>query len=123
MSVAESVTYNSLTRTAWSIGLGYLILACHSGRGGWINEFLSGGVHTPSRMTYCAYLVHPVVMLSLTFSNLTLTKISYLVYAYTFIMFLVCAYAVAFVFSLLFEAPFINIDKLFITGAMKKKKD
>lgn len=43
--------------------------------------------------------------------------------AYTFIMFLVCAYAVAFVFSLLFEAPFINIDKLFITGAMKKKKD
>jgi len=34
MSVAESVTYNSLSRTAWSIGLGYLILACRSGRGG-----------------------------------------------------------------------------------------
>ena len=33
-TVAESALYNGWSRTAWSIGLGYIILACCTGRGG-----------------------------------------------------------------------------------------
>ena len=31
---AERAVYNSMGRTAWSIGVAYVIIACHTGHGG-----------------------------------------------------------------------------------------
>ena len=59
----ENVMYISFSRFAWAIGLALMVLACHNGYGFFINSFLSMKIWTPlSRMTFNAYLVHPVVL-------------------------------------------------------------
>ncbi|KAF6020538.1 hypothetical protein EB796_021152 [Bugula neritina] len=118
-TVAEAAIYNGWSRTAWSLALGYIILACCLGRGGWVNELLSWSGFVPlSRLTYCAYLVHPVIMTIASASNknkIMWTDITFISMfaAYTFL-----AYAVAFPFSLMFEAPFMLIDKKYLTGKL-----
>ena len=62
-STAENVFYITFSRLAWGLGLALLVFACHNGYGGPINAFLSMKFWIPlSRMTYSAYLVHPVVL-------------------------------------------------------------
>ncbi|XP_062589908.1 nose resistant to fluoxetine protein 6-like [Saccostrea cucullata] len=62
-STAVSALYNSLSTTTWGLGVAWIIFACSIGYGGFINTFLSARLWSPlSRLTYCAYLVHPVIM-------------------------------------------------------------
>ena len=62
-STAENVFYITFSRLAWGLGLALLVFACHNGYGGPINTFLSMKFWIPlSRMTYNAYLAHPVVL-------------------------------------------------------------
>ena len=62
-TAAGNVSYIMLSRLAWGVGLGCVTYACHSGHGGWVNTFLSLGFWVPfSRLTFSAYLVHPIVL-------------------------------------------------------------
>ncbi|XP_062596125.1 O-acyltransferase like protein-like isoform X2 [Saccostrea cucullata] len=62
-STAVSALYNSLSTTTWGLGVAWIIFACSIGYGGFINTFLSARLWSPlSRLTYCAYLVHPVII-------------------------------------------------------------
>ncbi|CAG2167193.1 unnamed protein product, partial [Oppiella nova] len=55
--------YSSTSRTIWALSLSWVTFACITGNGGFINAFLSAKVWVPfSRLTHCAYLVHPIVM-------------------------------------------------------------
>ena len=52
--------YSSTHRTVWACGLAWLVYACISGQGGWINAFLSWKGFIPmSRLTFMVYLAHP----------------------------------------------------------------
>lgn len=45
------------------MGLAWIVVACSSGHGGYVNKILSAPVIYPfSRVTYCAYLVHPIAI-------------------------------------------------------------
>lgn len=56
-------TYSSLSHSAWAMSIAWIIFACSTGYGGWINKLLSSPLIYPfSRTTYCAYLVHPIVI-------------------------------------------------------------
>ena len=60
---AENILYNMFSRTGWGVALAIVLFACHHGYGGPINSFLSMSFWIPlSRLTYTAYLVHPVVL-------------------------------------------------------------
>lgn len=49
--------------TAWGLSLAWITISCSSGYGGPVTSFLNCRVFLPlSRLTYCAYLVHPVIM-------------------------------------------------------------
>lgn len=62
-TAAGNVSYIMLSHLAWGVGLGCVTYACHSGYGGWVNTFLSLGFWVPlSRLTFSAYLVHPIVL-------------------------------------------------------------
>uniref|UniRef100_A0A1I8IL75 NRF domain-containing protein n=1 Tax=Macrostomum lignano TaxID=282301 RepID=A0A1I8IL75_9PLAT len=57
--------YNAVYRPLWAAAVGWVTIACVTGNGGWVNSLLSQPLFAPlSRLTYCAYLVHPVVMLA-----------------------------------------------------------
>ena len=59
----ENVVYITFSRFGWGIGLALIVFACHNGYGWFINSFLSMKMWTPlSRMSYNAYLIHPVVL-------------------------------------------------------------
>ncbi|GBN86406.1 hypothetical protein AVEN_186751-1 [Araneus ventricosus] len=59
----EASFYNALNRVAFALGLGWVIFVCIIGQGGVVNSILSWKAFIPlSRITYGAYLVHPIVM-------------------------------------------------------------
>ncbi|KAI5642502.1 acyltransferase family domain-containing protein [Phthorimaea operculella] len=56
--------YVSVGHTAWGVALAWVAVACCCGYGGLVNSALSyRGLLPLSRLTYCAYLVHPTIMM------------------------------------------------------------
>ncbi|KAK3592290.1 hypothetical protein CHS0354_032680 [Potamilus streckersoni] len=108
----ESAAYTALSRTAWAIGVCWVVFACATGNGGPINTLLSWSPFVPlSRLTYCAYLVHPVIMLYIYGMRRTAVYLAYPEMVCTFLGYLVIAYIVAFVISLAFESPMMGLEK------------
>ncbi|RVE48460.1 hypothetical protein evm_006896 [Chilo suppressalis] len=63
LGVAAAAIYSALSHSLWAACIGWIIIACSTGYGGWVRTLLSAPVLYPfSRVTYCAYLVHPVVL-------------------------------------------------------------
>ncbi|XP_076807349.1 nose resistant to fluoxetine protein 6-like [Clavelina lepadiformis] len=55
--------YNAVSRPVWCVGMAWVTIACVSGYGGPVNTFLSWKGFIPlSRLTYCCYLLHPLVI-------------------------------------------------------------
>ncbi|KAH7984646.1 hypothetical protein HPB52_023389 [Rhipicephalus sanguineus] len=63
-SLSVAVAYAALSRTAWAFGIAWMVVACATGNGGFINKVLSWRAFVPlSRLTYLVYLVHPLLIL------------------------------------------------------------
>lgn len=63
LGAASAAAYSSLSHTAWAMSLAWIVVACSSGHGGYVNKLLSAPIIYPfSRVTYCAYLVHPIAI-------------------------------------------------------------
>ena len=63
-STAENVLYITFSRLSWSVGLALVIIICHYGYGGLVNQFLSMSFWIPlSRISYNAYLLHPFILI------------------------------------------------------------
>jgi len=113
MSRTTSLFYNSLCRTSFSIGLAWLIFVCETGHGGFIAKLLSWKFLLPlSRLTYCAYLIHPIFIHAYYLSYQTAFYFTEFIAVTTFLGFLLMSYAAAFMFSVLFESPLMNLEKL-----------
>ena len=62
LSDTTEQAYLVLARSAWSIVIAWIILACALGHGGVVNDILSWPGFLPgSKLSYCAYLIHPLV--------------------------------------------------------------
>ncbi|CAL1261955.1 unnamed protein product [Larinioides sclopetarius] len=60
----EASFYNALIRVAFASGLGWVIFVCVVGQGGVVNSILSWKAMIPlSRITYCSYLVHRIILM------------------------------------------------------------
>ena len=111
LSLAENVSYFMFSRFTWGVGLALLVFTCHNGHVKPINAFLSMGFWVPlSRLTYTAYLIHPIV-LSVYFETLrepiTYTSISLAVYS---IAMIVLSFGAAGVIALFVEFPLSNLE-------------
>ncbi|RZF38760.1 hypothetical protein LSTR_LSTR011984 [Laodelphax striatellus] len=54
--------YNTFSHSLFALGIGWVIYACHRGYGGFVNVYLSSDAFQRlSKITYCFYLVHPLV--------------------------------------------------------------
>lgn len=64
LTVPLSSVYAALGHTAWAIGVSFIVIQCCTGSATMIDSLLSLRLIYPlSRLTYCAYLVHPIIML------------------------------------------------------------
>ena len=107
----ENIAYVTFSRFGWTIALALIIFACHNGYGWFINSFLSMKIWTPlSRMTFNAYLMHPIV-LTIVYGQfqtaMHYTDITIAIYA---ISFTVLSYSAAFFVCLCVELPLGTIE-------------
>ncbi|KAL6073237.1 Transmembrane protein NRF-6, variant 2 [Balamuthia mandrillaris] len=62
-NLAQNVFYATFSRVAWTVALCILTYVCAVGRGGALNWALGHYIWTPmARLTYCAYLIHPIII-------------------------------------------------------------
>lgn len=121
LTPVTAAAYSSLSHSAWALSLAWIVIACSTGYGGYVNKILSWPLLYPfSRVTYCSYLVHPLVI-RLTAMNLD--SPFHLGKDIMMIMFLgqlVLSYALSFVISIAFEAPVVSMLK--IVSPKKRKR-
>jgi len=112
LSSTWSELYTSLARSVWAVCLAWVSVCCSFGLGGPVTWVLSlPGMKPFSRLTYTAYLIHPIII-NLYFTNLEVPfHGSVLNYSFLYLSFLLSSYAAALVYSLVFESPWINVQK------------
>ena len=110
-SLAENVIYFMFSRFVWAVGLALMVFACHNGHGWIINDFLSMKFWIPlSRLTYTAYLVHPIV-LTVVFASQqdTFAYTDYTLAVYAVAM-VVLSFGAAGVVAVFVEFPLSNLE-------------
>ncbi|CAC5425124.1 unnamed protein product [Mytilus coruscus] len=113
--------YNAVHKTAWGAAVCWVIFACATGNGGFINTILSWKGFVPlSRLTYSAYLIHPVVIQYYVYTRRQMVYVDDHQIIYDFLGNLGLSYAAAFIVSLAFESPMMGLEKVIFKRGQKK---
>eukprot|EP00058_Branchiostoma_floridae_P000744 XP_002586232.1 hypothetical protein BRAFLDRAFT_109419 [Branchiostoma floridae] len=97
----------------FSCAVAWVVFACSVDMGGIITEFLSWSGWMPlSRLTYTAYLVHPIIMHVYVMSRKALLFYSATNWWFYFIAYSFMAFLCGFVASIMVEFPFFGLEKL-----------
>ncbi|KAL8567086.1 hypothetical protein ACOMHN_027513 [Nucella lapillus] len=63
LTVEVAAFYSAVHRTVWGACVAWVVIACCTGNGGFVDTVLSwSGLVPLSRLTYCIYLLHIMVM-------------------------------------------------------------
>ncbi|KAL5017394.1 hypothetical protein ScPMuIL_006983 [Solemya velum] len=117
MEEGEAIAYLTLSRFCWAMAVSWVIFACATGYGGAVNAILSWNVWVPlGRMSYCAYLVHPILLTSYNIGQPTMSHYTDFHYMLVFLGCVFATYVSAGAVSLLVEGPFMRLEKLLFTG-------
>ncbi|KAL6077437.1 Nose resistant to fluoxetine protein 6 [Balamuthia mandrillaris] len=121
-NLAQNVFYATFSRVAWTVALCILTYVCAVGRGGALNWALGHYIWTPmARLTYCAYLIHPIIIVVYA-GNLTRPfHYSLLNLAYLYVANML-SYLLAYFFFLLLERPLMNLERLVLPAGKKSHK-
>ncbi|XP_061188669.1 nose resistant to fluoxetine protein 6-like [Saccostrea echinata] len=120
MSNSVSALYNATNRTVWGACVCWVIYACATDNGGFVNTLLSWTPFGPlARLGYCVYLVHPVLMYMYYFSSRIPIYLTDFTVIYLFLGNFLIANLVAFVASVAFEAPMMGLEKVLLRRERK----
>jgi peptidoglycan/LPS O-acetylase OafA/YrhL len=112
-SKARLVMYSSLSRPVWGLGLGVLSLLWFSAPSNWISRALSAGFWEPiARLSYGAYIVHPIVLFSVYSAATQAPRYSVLQLGFNFAGAYFLTYACSAVLFLFIEKPFMSMEVL-----------
>uniref|UniRef100_A0A1B0FQH3 Nose resistant-to-fluoxetine protein N-terminal domain-containing protein n=1 Tax=Glossina morsitans morsitans TaxID=37546 RepID=A0A1B0FQH3_GLOMM len=121
LSQFTAALYSSLSHSAWALSLAWITIACSTGYGGFVNTLLSAPCVYPfSRVTYCAYLVHPIVIRSMALNADAPMHLGGDTMVIMFFGFVVASYLLSFVVSMSFEAPVVTMLKI-LSPSRKKR--
>ncbi|XP_011632801.1 nose resistant to fluoxetine protein 6 [Pogonomyrmex barbatus] len=122
LTVMVSSVYAALGHTAWAMAVAFIVIQCCTGSARMIDSLLSLRLMYPlSRLTYCAYLVHPVIMM------ITTTQMDGPLHLHNGIVLilyfgnLVASYLLSFCISLAFEAPVVTLLKIAFTSKKRAR--
>ncbi|XP_034840927.1 nose resistant to fluoxetine protein 6-like [Maniola hyperantus] len=114
--------YVSVGHTAWAVALAWIAISCCCGYGGLVNSALSyRGLLPLSRLTYCAYLVHPTIMMYTSFLLDGPLHLQNSMVLAIYAGYAVMAFLASFAISLAFEAPAVRLIKIFSGGNRSHK--
>ncbi|KAH8276110.1 hypothetical protein KR044_009145, partial [Drosophila immigrans] len=113
LSAVNTAFYVGVGHTAFGCGLVWIVMSCCWGLAPMVNAILSYRVLWPlSRLTYCAYLIHPIIMFICSSHMSGTVHLNNPMILTTFLGNAVVSFGSAFVISALFEAPVIRILKI-----------
>ncbi|XP_064457883.1 nose resistant to fluoxetine protein 6-like [Ornithodoros turicata] len=120
----ETALYAGLHRTAWALCMGWLTYACITGRGGFINRFLSWKAFIPlSRLSLGAYLTSIVLIQVRMVTRRELQEYTHPAMVTLFLAISVMSYIAAYVLFLLVECPINNLErKLLVSVGLEGKE-
>ncbi|XP_063951628.1 O-acyltransferase like protein-like isoform X1 [Lytechinus pictus] len=117
----ESVIYLTFSRIGWGVAICWIIFACLQGYGGPVGVFLEWTLWIPlARLSYCIYLVHPIVMYSVILTQQTLFHFTYVTISYLYVGNVMFSSVAALILSLLVEGPFMGLEKVMF-GKFKRR--
>lgn len=109
--------YSSFHRFCFGLSISWVIFACIKGYGGLVNSFLSWSVFMPlGRLCFCVYLVSLHVQMALQMGVKVPIKFESYVMTNLFFAHMVMSYIMGFFATMLFESPFIILQKLAFEG-------
>ncbi|XP_054271181.1 nose resistant to fluoxetine protein 6-like [Macrosteles quadrilineatus] len=113
LDITGSAIYTALGHTAWGGALSWIVIACCTGHGGYIDTLLSCRLlHPLSRLTYCAYLIHPVLMASVSFQMDGPLHLHNGLVLVLYFGNVVASFLISFCISMTFEAPIVRLLKV-----------
>lgn len=113
LSKLTAAAFSSLSHSAWALSLAWITIACSTGYGGPVNSVLSAPCLYPfSRVTYCAYLVHPIVIRAMALSSDAPMHLGTELMIVIFFGLVVCSWVLSFIVSLSFEAPVVTMLRI-----------
>lgn len=122
-SLLFSCFYLALHRIVWSLAFGWIVYACSTGQGYFINSILSFEAFTAlSSLSYLAYLIHPILMLYHTGMVRERVQLSHYQLLNTFLARVILAFTSAYILYVVVELPFANIEKYLFPGATKRRQ-
>ncbi|XP_030840749.1 nose resistant to fluoxetine protein 6 [Strongylocentrotus purpuratus] len=114
----QAVLWEGLSRFAWAISIAWICFTCIKGYGGVINSFLSWNFWIPmGRLTYCTYLIHPLVIYNVLMSGKALFHFGIISFSFYFVGSVVFCYLAALILSLLMEVPAAGLEKVLFSRA------
>ncbi|XP_060526878.1 nose resistant to fluoxetine protein 6-like isoform X1 [Cylas formicarius] len=113
VSVEFSAFYMGVSRTLWAVGIAWLVVACSTRNARLLEKVLSFKGFVPlSRLTYCSYLLNPLVVNMISLGSEDRIYASIPQFAIGSLGITMITFMMAFLFSMLFESPFILLTKL-----------
>eukprot|EP00049_Salpingoeca_infusionum_P016789 m.348436 g.348436 ORF g.348436 m.348436 type:complete len:938 (+) comp16147_c0_seq42:3069-5882(+) len=123
LTKAGNVAYFMFARLSWGLMLGLVTLLCQFNYLPLVNTFLSWpGFAVLSRLTFAAYLFHPMVLNVYYFS---MRSSQYVTAATLFVLYLgvmIIVYTVSFAFTLFFEFPLAKTFSVLLSGGKPPHK-
>ncbi|PIC21400.1 hypothetical protein B9Z55_026245 [Caenorhabditis nigoni] len=123
-SVFARASFYNFHRLGWAIFLSWVISANHMGWGGPINNFMSHPIWQPfGRLSYCAYIVHWMVLFY--YHNISGTLHFYStweVFTHVTLPATFMAYVLAFFWSCLFEISTLKLEKMLFEVILKSDR-
>ncbi|XP_056011040.1 nose resistant to fluoxetine protein 6-like [Ostrea edulis] len=116
-----SALYNATHKIVWGACVCWVIFACATGNGGFVNTLLSWSPFVPlARLSYCIYLTHATVMYAFIYSQRTEFYMDDINAIYLFLGHLVLSTMTAFVASVAFEAPMMGLEKILLRRRQRR---
>jgi len=116
----QNVVYATFVRVGFVTGVAWFMYACYKQHGGVLRAILSVYMWVPlARLTYTAYLTHPIIMFVINFSATTNFHYSAIYGAVRYSSHLTLAYVCGLVFHLAIEKPTANLERIFLPHKKK----
>ena len=111
-TLMQRAVFNAFAPLAWSCGVAMLCLLCFRGRGGWIGQLLGHPVWVPfARLSYGAYLIHPIVLNFMVLSRSTKVRLDVMYFVSFYVAASTLTFCITAVAVLLVESPIACLTK------------
>ncbi|CAG7823120.1 unnamed protein product [Allacma fusca] len=119
---AHSAIYAGIHRQVFSISIAWIVFACVTGYGGWVNSFLSWKVFMPlGRLTFCMYITSNHLQLIYHLMQPHAAHSSVYNTVYLFFAHLVMSGLVAYLLTTSVETPFMQLEKMLFASQLQPK--